>query len=151
MSGKGGEGKVKTSNSKTKSVSSWRCQRQAGAMKALQRGVWSFIFLVYGVHSVKAEEQGSQVQLRMSEKYFYQIHQVNFPWTRMLHWGTSEGESVEGTLCKEEKKRWTARERTQGLLKKIAKAETSEPLKQTARKGTWEPWKSRGMRMLSRV
>ena len=56
------EGIVKTNKSKTKPVSSWRCQRQAGAMKALQWVVWSLIFLGFGVHLVNAEEQGSQVQ-----------------------------------------------------------------------------------------
>ena len=43
------EGIVRTNKSKAKPVSSWRCQRQAGAMKALQRVVWSLIFLVFGV------------------------------------------------------------------------------------------------------
>ena len=33
-----------------------------GAMKALQRVVWSLIFLGFGLHLVKAEEKGSQVQ-----------------------------------------------------------------------------------------
>ena len=35
------EGIVKTNKSKTKPVSSCRCQRQVGAMRALQRVVWS--------------------------------------------------------------------------------------------------------------
>ena len=34
--------------SKTKPASSWRCQRLAGAMKALQRVVWSLIFFGRG-------------------------------------------------------------------------------------------------------
>ena len=63
-----------TDKSKTKPVSSWRCQRQPGAMKALPRLVWSLIFLGW-VHLVSAEEQGSQVQQRMSEKDSYQTHQ----------------------------------------------------------------------------
>ena len=70
---------VKTTKSKTRPVSNWRCQRQAGAMKALQRIVWSLIFLGFGVRLVKAEEQGSQVLQRMSEKDFYQIHQGDVP------------------------------------------------------------------------
>ena len=49
------EGIVKTNKSKTKPVSSWRCQRQASAMKALHRVVWSLIFLVFWVHLVNAE------------------------------------------------------------------------------------------------
>ena len=48
-------------------------------MKALQRVLWSLIFLGFGVHLVKAEEQGSQVQKRMSEKDFYQIPQSPRP------------------------------------------------------------------------
>ena len=51
------EGIVKTSKSKTKPVSSWCCQRQAGAVKALQRVVWSLIFFVFGLHSVNAKEE----------------------------------------------------------------------------------------------
>ena len=64
-----------TDKSKTKPVSSWRCQRQPGAMKALPRLVWSWIFLGFGMHLVIAEEQGSQVQQRMSEKDSYQTPQ----------------------------------------------------------------------------
>ena len=41
---------------------------QAGVMEALQRVEWSLILLVFGVHSVNAEKQGSQEQQRMSEK-----------------------------------------------------------------------------------
>ena len=62
------EDAVKTIKSETRPVSKWRCQRQAGAMKALQRTVWSLIFFGFGVRLVKAEEQGSQVQQRMSGK-----------------------------------------------------------------------------------
>ena len=51
------EGTVRTNKNKGKPVSSWRCQRQAGTMKALQRVVWSLIFLMFGVHMAKAEEQ----------------------------------------------------------------------------------------------
>ena len=46
---------------------------EAGAMKALQRAVWSLSFLGFGVHLVNAEEQGSQVQQRMSEKDFIKL------------------------------------------------------------------------------
>ena len=68
MPGKEEERIVRTNKSKTKPVSSWRCLHQAGAMKALQRVAWSLIFLGFRVHLVKAEELGSQVQQRMSEK-----------------------------------------------------------------------------------
>ena len=37
-------------------------QLVAGSMKALQRVVWSLIFLIFGVHLVNAEQQGNQVQ-----------------------------------------------------------------------------------------
>ena len=73
------EGIVRTNKSKAKPVSSWRCQCQAGAMKALQRVVWSLIFLVFGVHLVNAEEQGNQAQI-MSEKDPYPTPQVDFRW-----------------------------------------------------------------------
>ena len=39
----------------------WCYQRQAGSMKALQRVVWSLIFLVFGVYLANAEEQENQV------------------------------------------------------------------------------------------
>ena len=40
------EGIVKTNENKGKPVSSWRCQRQAGATKALRRAVWSLACLL---------------------------------------------------------------------------------------------------------
>ena len=36
---------------------------------------WSVKFLGFGVHLVNTEEQGSQVQQRMSEKDLYRTHQ----------------------------------------------------------------------------
>ena len=70
-------------------------------MKALQRSVWSLIFLGFGVHLVFAEKQGSQVQQRMSAKDCYQTHQVDVPWRKkMLLWGTCDVVRVEGTYCK---------------------------------------------------
>ena len=58
---------MRTNKSKAKPVSSWRCLRQASSMKTLQRVVRSLIFLVFGVHEAKAEEQEIQAQKR-SEK-----------------------------------------------------------------------------------
>ena len=58
---------METNKSKVKPVSSCCYQRKAGSMKALQRVVWSLIFLVFGVHMVNAEEQGIQVQQRTEE------------------------------------------------------------------------------------
>ena len=99
-------GIVKTNKSKTKPVSSLRCQRQAGAMKALQRVVWRWIFLGFGLHLVNAGEQ-EVMQQRMSEKGLHQIPQVDFPWKRMLRWGTCEGKRIEETFFfkKNKKKR----------------------------------------------
>ena len=58
MPGKGGEeGTMKTSKKDKKPVKSWCCHHQADAVKALQRVVWSLIFLVFGVHSVNAEDR----------------------------------------------------------------------------------------------
>ena len=56
----------------SKPVTSWRCQRQAGAMKALQRIVWSLIVLGFGAHLVKCGKgcREVSVQQRMSEKDF---------------------------------------------------------------------------------
>ena len=39
-------------------------------MKALQREVWSLIFLVFGVHMVNAEEQEIQAQKMRAEDLF---------------------------------------------------------------------------------
>ena len=54
------EGIVKMNKSKGEPVSIWGCQRQAGSIKVHWRVIWSFIFLVFGVHSVKAEVQEDQ-------------------------------------------------------------------------------------------
>ena len=88
---------VKMNKCKTRLVSNWRCRGQAGVMKALQRVVWSLIFFGFGVHLVKAEEQGSQVKQRMSERDLYQVLQVDVPWMRknILQWETCEGRRVE--------------------------------------------------------
>ena len=69
-------------------------------MKALQRTVWSLIFLGFGVRLVKAEEAGKSGTAKDERKRPYQTPQVDFPWKRMLHWRTCEGEKVEGTLEK---------------------------------------------------
>ena len=78
------EGRDSKNEQEQGKASSWRCQRQAGAMKALQRVVWSLIFLGFGVHLVNVEEQGIQVQQRVSEKNLYQTLQVDFPRMKML-------------------------------------------------------------------
>ena len=95
---------MRTNKSKAKPVSSWRCQRQAGAMKALQRVVWSLIFLGFGAHLVNAEEQGSQVQQRMSEKDLYQILHVDSRRKRMLHLGLVKGKGLREPFVKKNMK-----------------------------------------------
>ena len=137
------EGVVKTSKSKTKPVSSWCCQRQAGAVKALQRAVWSLIFLVFGVHSVTAEERGSQVQQRMSEKDLLSNSPSRLPMVEKRPLGACDGERVAGTFCKKRggtaregtpiHQKGTARVRTQGPLMKTAKVVTSVSQEETAR------------------
>ena len=77
------EGTAKMNKITVKPVSRWCFQRKAGSMKALQRVVWSLIFLVFGVRMVNAEEQGAQVQQR-TEKDLGQIPRgVDFRWKRM--------------------------------------------------------------------
>ena len=56
------EGIVKMNKSKAESVRSWCHQRQTGSVKAHQRVVWSLIFIVSGVHLVKAEVQEDQAR-----------------------------------------------------------------------------------------
>ena len=110
------EGTVKANKSKTKPISNWRCQRQAGAMKALQRALWSLIFLGFGLHLVNAEEQGCQVQQRMIEKDFHQTFKST---SHGRGRGCCTGRLVKGKMLrglnskKRRKKRETARERTQ--------------------------------------
>ena len=106
------EGIVRTNKSKAKPVSSWRCQ-QAGAMKALQRVVWSLIFLVFGVHTVNAEEQGNQAQI-MSEKdpyptlvRFMRIINGN----GMSFDGNSQRAREDPTTFKEPVERWRVQEK----------------------------------------
>ena len=51
------EGIVNLNKTKAESVSSWCYPRQAGSKKAHQPVIWSLIFIVFGVHLVKAEVQ----------------------------------------------------------------------------------------------
>ena len=96
------EGTVKTNKSREKLVSSWCHQRQAASMKALHRAVWSFIFVVHGVHMGKTEEQGVQVQQR-TEKDLGQIARgVDVRWKKMPHWVTCEWKWDERAFCEEE-------------------------------------------------
>ena len=76
------EGTVRTKKRKAIPVSSWCYQRQAGSMKALQRVVWSLIFLAFGVDMAKAKAPEIQAQ-RRSEKGIRPIPQVDLRWKRM--------------------------------------------------------------------
>ena len=111
---------------KVKPVSSWCYQRQAGSMKALQRVAWSLIFLVFGVHMVNAEEQGSQAQ-KMSEKDHYPIPRVDLRWKRMLYWGTCEWKWDERVFCKEEKEKSNSQGKDPRLLMETARVGTQVP------------------------
>ena len=73
-------------------------------MKALQRVVWSLIFLVFGVHMVNAEEQVNQVQQRI-EKDLCGTHQGDFRWKRMHAWGNCEWKWDERALCLQQKEK----------------------------------------------
>ena len=101
--------------SKTKPVSSWRCQRQACAMKALQRVVWSLI-RVLGVLGEGGGAENSGAAKDERNRPSSNSH-VDFPWKRKLRWETCKGERVEGTMCQKEKEKRTARERSQEPLK----------------------------------
>ena len=98
------EGSLKTNKSKVKPVSSWCYQRQPGSMKALQRVLWSLIFLVLGLRMVKAEESGIQAQ-KMSEKDLYQTPQVDFRWKRVHSWGLVNGDGTREFFAKKEKEK----------------------------------------------
>ena len=74
---------VKTNKSKTRPVSNGRCRVQAGVLKALQRVIWSLIFLGFGVHLAKAEEQGSQVKQRIEKDLGQMPRGVEVRWKRM--------------------------------------------------------------------
>ena len=128
--------------SKAEPVSGWCYQRQAGSMKALQRAVWSLIFLVFGVRMAKAEEPEIQAQ-KMSEKDLYQIPQVHLRWKRMHSWRTCEWKWVERALRKDEKEREKARVRTQVPLKDTAQ----ELLKENSQERTQEPFREEAITM----
>ena len=133
---------MRTNKSKAKPVISWLCQRQAGSMKALQRVVWSSIFLVFGVLMVSAEEQGVQVQQRIEKDLGQTPRGVEVRWKRMHSCECYEWKWYKRVFCKNEKKRETARVRTQEPLMETAKVETLVPLKQTARDRIQAPSKN---------
>ena len=114
------EGTVKMNKSKAEQISSWCSQRQAGSMKALQRVVWSLIFLVFGVHIVNAEEQENQVHRGIAREV-YPTLQVDVQWKRMHSRETCECKWDEEDFRKKRKEKKTARVRTQELLETQSK------------------------------
>ena len=125
------EGRVKTNKNKGKPVSSWRCQREAGSMKALQRVVWSLIFILFGVHMVKAVEQEVQVQKRSRRQSMEQDDSK-----------IANGNRMRDLFVLNKKKKETARVRKQEPFKNTAKVGTLVPLRQTAKERTREPLKN---------
>ena len=104
-------------------VSSWCYQCLAGFLKALQRVVWSLIFLVFGV--CKATVDQAQ---KMREKDLYPI----FPESTSDERGCFCGRRVTGNgmiefFVKKKKKRETARVRTQEPSKEAVRRSTQEP------------------------
>ena len=69
----------------------------------------------------------------------YQTLQVDVQWKRLHSRETCEWKSDEKDFCKNEKKRETARVRTQGPSMNTAKVRSSVPLKQTAKERIQEP------------
>ena len=125
------EGTVKMNKRKVKPISSWCYQHQVGSMNALQRVLWSLIFLVLGVCMAKAEE--SEIQARkMSEKDLYPIHQVDFRWKHS--WDIVNGDGMREFFAKGIKKRETARVRTQEPFREEAVKRKCGELRQRRRK-----------------
>ena len=95
------------------------------------------------VHMVKAEEQGSQVQQRMSVKDFYQTPQLDVPQRKkMLHRRTCEGTRLRELIVKKENEKrnsqgrdpWTFEGNSQGgdlsLLITISQGEDPRTFKE---------------------
>ena len=74
-------------------------------MKALQRVVWSVIFLVWRAHGECGGAGKSLVQQRIEEDLGQIPRGVEVRWKRMLHWGNCEWEWDESAFCKEEKEK----------------------------------------------
>ena len=112
---------MKTNKSKTRPVSNWRRQRQAGAMKALQRTVWSLILLGLG-----ARGEGGGAGKSGTAKDERRRLLSNSPRRRSMEEeedvavGDLRRRMVEESVGKKKKKRETARVRTQGHLMKTA-------------------------------
>ena len=71
-------------------------------MKALQRVVWSLIFLVLRVHVANAEEQENQVHWGIAREV-YQTLQADVQWKRMHSRETCEWKWDEKDFCRKRK------------------------------------------------
>ena len=118
---------VKTNKSKTRPVSNGRCRVQAGVLKALHRVIWSLIFLGFGVHLSKAEEQGSQVKQRIEKISVKCPEEWRSDGRGCTLVRIGNGNGMREVLVKNKKKRETARVRTPGPLTKKCKVVTSVP------------------------
>ena len=129
------EGAVKANKSKTKPVRSWRCQHQARAMKALQRVVWSLIFLVFEVHLVNAEEQENQAHQGIAKKA-YPTPQPDLRWEKMHCYENDEKWERIWELrgcCLEQKEKRNSQGRDPNTLERNSQERTREPLKKKRR------------------
>ena len=100
------EGIVKMNKSKARTNRQLGPPARGGSLeKAHQRVVWSLIFIVFGVHLVKAEEQENR-EHKMIAREVHQDLQVDTPWMRkgMMFWEI---------CCLKLKRKKIARERTQ--------------------------------------
>ena len=111
-------------------------------MKALQRVVWSLIFLVFGVHMVNAEEQGIQVQQRIETDLGEIPRGVEVRWKKMVDWGTCECKWDERAFCKEEKEKRNSQGKDPRTFDGNSDGEDLSTLKQTASERTQEPFKN---------
>ena len=114
-----------TGPSKAEPVSSWCYQRQAGSIKVHQRVVWSLIFIVFGVHLVKAEVQEDQANKEIVREV-HPDHQDGIPWMKKRM-------TMLEDWCLRQKRK-TVREGTPAHQKEIARVRTQGPSKQAAKR-----------------
>ena len=82
----------------------WCYQRQARSMKALQRVVWSLIFLAFWVHLANAEEQENQYTGSIAREV-HQTLQVDVQWKRMHLRETCEWKSDQKDSCEKRREK----------------------------------------------
>ena len=141
------EGMVKMNKSKAGQISNWDFQRKAGALKAHQRAVWSLIFIVFGVHLMKAEVPETQAHKGTARDVHPDLD-VGTPWMRqgMMLWekfvALSQTRKRKTARVKGPKKPFkkTVREGAPIPQKETARTKTQGPLKKTARVRTQGSW-----------